>query len=239
VFVPGGLVFALMYKGRRRAEIVSTIVLFFCFYLFQRYYTYATSFEKQIVLANRYLIPLVPFMAFAMAESVPRLFSAWRDRCSEAGARRLVATTSALTLFYVAGIGCAAGGVHPAFYGWSESQAELRRHVSSALPGDRVFVTNWMATRKFVPVLEQKFTEVRREDIDAADVEMLIDTWGEIYLVLLRRTDSEFWQNEAEQAEEWLAALDREPKLLLDETVSSTMQLRIWTLDGRSPERSR
>ena len=237
VFVPGGLVFSLLYRGERRFEIVSTVLLFFSFYLFQRYYTYATSFEKQIVLANRYLIPLVPLMAFAMSETVPRLFSTWRDRCSEQGARRLVATTSALTLLYVGVVGCAAAAVHPTFFEWSKTQAELRREISAVLPGDRVFVTNWMATRKFVSVLDQKFTEVRRNQITASDVESLIDEWGEIYIVLLRRTDSEFWRAEAQEAEEWLVALEREPTPVLDKIVSPTMHLRIWTLEASSHPR--
>jgi 4-amino-4-deoxy-L-arabinose transferase-like glycosyltransferase len=36
VFVPGGLVLGLCYRGRRRVEVVATIALYFLFYRFRR-----------------------------------------------------------------------------------------------------------------------------------------------------------------------------------------------------------
>ena len=44
-------------------------------YRVQKYYTFATSTVKRMIITPRTLLPLVPVLAFGMAESVPRL---WR-----------------------------------------------------------------------------------------------------------------------------------------------------------------
>lgn len=238
VFVPGGLALSLAYRGRRRPEIVATVALFFTCYLLQTYSTWETSFEKWIVLGLRYLIPLLPVMAFAMAESTPRLFAQLRDRArargGEASARRFSTVVGALALVWVIGIGAASAAVHPLFHGFVKSQAVLKREIEAVLPGDRVFITNWMATRKFTPVLSQKFVRLERSELAPHDVEKLIEMWGEVWIVLLRRTDSEHWRADALDAERWLAALRREPELVRETTVSPTMTLRVWKLDANS-----
>ena len=89
LFVPAGLLFGALYRGRRRPEIIATIALVFLFFLGQQYSTYGTSFVKRLVLALRYFIPLLPVLAFAMSESVPRSIAELRARGG--GARRLAA----------------------------------------------------------------------------------------------------------------------------------------------------
>ena len=92
ILVPGGLILSLLYKGRRRPEVVSTIVLVLAFFLFQRYSSVAAGPLKRVVLALRYFIPLLPIMAFAMSESVPRLWRHWVERA--APARRLLMSSA-------------------------------------------------------------------------------------------------------------------------------------------------
>jgi len=238
VFVPGGLALGIAYRGRRRPEVLAALALFFCFYLFQTYDTWDTSFEKWVVLGLRYLIPMLPVMAFAMAESTPRLLRALRERArargGEESARRVASVAGALALAWVVVVGAASAAVHPIFHGFVKTQAVLAREIEAVLPGDRVFITNWKATRKFIPVLSQKFVRLERSELAPHDVEKLIEMWGEVWIVLLRRTDSEHWRADALDAERWLAALRREPALVRETTVSPTMTLRVWKLDANS-----
>jgi 4-amino-4-deoxy-L-arabinose transferase-like glycosyltransferase len=88
VFVPGGLAFALAYRGRRRAEVLVTPLLFVGVYLLQLWSTVETGLAKRLVLALRYFIPLLPLLCFAMAESLPRLWKTLRGRLSAPSQRR-------------------------------------------------------------------------------------------------------------------------------------------------------
>ena len=79
VFVPGGLVLALLYRGPRRPELCVSIVGFVTIYLIQEYYVTTSSTLKSLVVTPRYLTPIVPVMVFGMAESVPRLWRRWLE----------------------------------------------------------------------------------------------------------------------------------------------------------------
>jgi hypothetical protein len=73
VFVPGGLVLGMLYRGRRWPERSIIVAGFFGAYLMQKYYTFATSTVKRMIITPHDLLPLVPVLAFGMAESLPRL----------------------------------------------------------------------------------------------------------------------------------------------------------------------
>jgi len=57
VFVPGGLVLALLYRGRRWPELCIAVAGFVVAYLIQINYASATSVLKNSVVTPRYLIP--------------------------------------------------------------------------------------------------------------------------------------------------------------------------------------
>lgn len=232
VLVPGGIVFGLAYKGRRRPEIVTTIGLFVAFYLFQRFSTDTTGVAKRVVLALRYLIPLLPLLALACAESAPRLwrgFLAGRPADSRESHRR-GASRLMLAGFVSLLLACAA--VNPAFHRWSGTQAEIRSLIRSQVPLDAVVVTNSSATRKFIPQLERKYILVRRDRIGPEDVTFLVDRHAEVYLVFLDRSESPHWRANADQNAALLEALTIPREILLDEQPSPTDHLRIWRLSG-------
>ncbi len=70
VFMPGGLVLGMLYRGRRWPELFIIVAGFFGAYLVQKYYTFATSTVKRMIITPH---DLVPVLAFGMAESLPRL----------------------------------------------------------------------------------------------------------------------------------------------------------------------
>jgi hypothetical protein len=227
VLVPGGLVLSLAYRGERRAEIMGTVVFFFAFFLFQKYSSVETSLRNRIVLALRYFLPLVPIMAFAMSESVPRLWSALLARL---GPRARAGTRAVATIAlwgWIAGLGAASFGVHWFMHGWAANLAEMHDTILEHV-GGHVVLTNWSATRKFISELELGSMPLDRESIPPADVAALAARHGGLILVFLDRTDSEWWREQTERNAEYLEALRPAPELLLDRRVSPTDRLRIW-----------
>jgi hypothetical protein len=83
VLAPFGLL-GLAYRGPRRAEIVGTILLVLGFFLAYGYSGGESGRVKQLVLGPRYFIPLVPLLAFALAEVAPR----WTPRLPAAAIAR-------------------------------------------------------------------------------------------------------------------------------------------------------
>jgi hypothetical protein len=233
VLVPGGLILSLLYKGRRRPELVTTVALFVLFYLLQKFSSRHSGEAKRLVLSLRYLIPLVPVLAFNMAEVVPRL---WRRLLAAAPAARRawLERAGALALSaWIAGVGVAALAVHPAFAVWGATQVELRNAITEHVPLDAVLVTNWPATRKFLRELDRQYTTVQRHQTQPARVTELARRHGEVYLVLLDRSDSATWLRDREANAAFEAGLHAPHELLLDRQFSATDRLRIWRV--RSP----
>jgi 4-amino-4-deoxy-L-arabinose transferase-like glycosyltransferase len=230
ILVPGGLVFAVAYRGRRRPEVVTAVVGFVAVYLAQEYSMQGWPLLKRMVLALRYFIPILPLVAFAMAESVPRI---WREALARRarGARmRLQRLGHAGLIAALAGLAMASIAVHPVFAAWASSQAEIRDEIQRTVPLDEVFITNWLGTRKFFSELDQKFRPIDRDHIDPGDVPDLVERYGLVYLVFLDRTDSDLWVQDARATAAFLSALESAPDLLLDRQVSPTDRLRIWQI---------
>jgi hypothetical protein len=225
ILVPGGLLLAIAYRGRRRPEVIATVLGFICFYLFQTFSSVETSPSKRLILGLRYLIPLLPLLCFAMAESLPRLWRQLLARVASANRPGLELGAAVAVSLYLVGIGAAAAAVHPVLSHWSASQRQIRevivRHV-----GDVPVVTNLHATRKFLPLLDLKFEPHNRLSID--QLATLIERNGEFCLVLIDRSDSEFWRADARVNQEFLAALEPPPELLFDQQMNATDRLRIW-----------
>lgn len=233
VLVPGGLALSLAYRGRRRPEILGTVVLFVLVFLFQEFSTVDTSPAKRVVLGLRYLIPVVPVMAFAMAESGPRLWKRWTLAAAPARRQRLERAAALLLLLAVAGIGTAAAAVHPLFSAWGASQVAIRAAISEHVADDAVLVTNWPATRKFLHELERRYVSVQRHKTEPARLAELALRHGEFYLVLLDRSDSKSWRRGAQANAAFVEAAPVSLELLLDRQFSTTDHLRIWRATAR------
>jgi 4-amino-4-deoxy-L-arabinose transferase-like glycosyltransferase len=230
ILVPGGLVFALAYRGRRRPEVIASFISFVVFYLAQEYSTHGTGTVKRIVLALRYLVPIVPLVVFAMAESVPRIWGAALARRSGQARDRLERWVRRGVAAAVASLAIACLLVHPVYAAWASTQAEIRDQIRRYVPVDEVYITNWAATRKFIPELEEKYTYIDVSKIEPSDVPQLAERYGQVFLVLLNRSDSEVWLRDARANSEFVGALAPAPELLLDQQMSSTDHLRIWKL---------
>ncbi|MEE2679676.1 MAG: hypothetical protein VX546_13935 [Myxococcota bacterium] len=228
LLVPGGLCFAFLYRGRRRPEVLATLGLFVAFFLFQKYSTVETGLPKRIVLGLRYFIPLLPLLAFAMAESVPRLWQRWITPRGPSAVRWASGAVAAWLVI----VAVATVSVHPFFNAWSATQAQIRDEIERVVPDDAVLLTNWSGTKKFVRQLERRYVVVKVTKFPTERVAGLFERHPEVYLVLLDRTDSAWWRRRGE----WIAAFLEEigvrdaPETDLRPT--STDRLRIWRIEG-------
>ncbi len=235
VFMPGGLVFAYAYRGRRRPEILVTVTLFVLVYLFHWFGPPASGFVKRLVVELRYFAPLLPILAFATAESAPRL---WRRLVEGSPRRRVLETVAACALVaWIAGLAAASGLVHFALYRWAEAQATIREEIDSHT-GDGVLVTNWPATKKFTRELDRRYYPVTRLGMKPGDAMTLHERHGDFYIAFLDRSDSEIWREDTLANDAFVASLEPPPELLLDHQVTATDRLRIWHVTELVRERA-
>ena len=64
----------------------------------------------------------------------------------------------------------------------------------------------------------------------SAEIETLLANHGELYLVLLDRTDSAWWREQTEANAAYVEALDAPRELLIHAAPTATDDLRIWKL---------
>jgi hypothetical protein len=228
VFVPGGLVLALLYRGRRWPELCISVAGFVIAYLIQFYYTFTTSTAKNMVVTPRYVIPIVPVIVFGMAESVSRLWSRWLEGAPEARRERLRTVAGGAIALWIAGVGVASFAVHPAFWHWSAEQGRIRDAIAAETDFDAPVLTNFMATRKFLPELDMKYLAVDRAAVDVATASSLASRYDEVYFVFLDRSDSEHWSKDARVNAEFIRDVSPPPTLIYDRQVTPTEHLRIW-----------
>jgi 4-amino-4-deoxy-L-arabinose transferase-like glycosyltransferase len=225
VLVPGGLLFGFAYRGERRPEIVATIALCFLFYLFQPFSMLESSFAKRLVIALRYFVPLLPILAFAMSESVPRLWHSLAGRLPTSVAAPLGAGLASL---YLASVVAASGLVHPVYDRWGDTQAAIQAAIHETTGPESILVTNWWATKKFTRELDRTYLPIDRDEIEPAEVEALAARHERVFVALLDRSDSDHWRGDALRNARFVEALEPPPELAFDQVLSPTDRLKIW-----------
>ncbi len=228
VFVPGGLAAGLAYRGRRRPELVATVVLFFLVYVFQVYGMTEVGLVRRVVLALRYFIPLLPLLAFAAAEAVPRWWTRLLAGASPARRESLERGARHLVVAWIATLALACFGVHWAFDRWSRAQAEIAEVIHARTGDGSVVVTNLPATEKFLRELHRKYMSVSRVSVQQGDLERLLERHGSFFIVFVDRSDSDFFRRDQQENAAFVEMIDPPPELEVDRHVSGNERLRIW-----------
>jgi hypothetical protein len=217
ILVPGGLMFAALYRGKRRPEVLTTIAVFVSVHLFYTYDAASSGGIKQLILAPRYFCPLLPLLVFAASDSITRLASRFAARLPSA---RVVFVTIAVV---AAGEAVAANWAHAR---WSRGQRAIVDALYTRTTPQRPVITNLMVTRKYLNELyEREFGRRVIVDIDtvtAPRLAMLLTNNPAIDVALLDRRDSDYWRaaSDADRRKlgEWAPAFDVQP-------VTSTSEL--------------
>ena len=227
LFVPGGLLAGMLYKGPRRAEVVATIVGFFLFYLTYDYSGGASGLAKRIILGPRYFVPLLPLLAFALAEVVPRTVEAAKARWP--ARRETLAGLASLGLVsWLAGVAVAEVGAHVTHSSWSASQAAIRQVIYDHTPEGAIIVGNSGATAKFIHPVYGPRLHLDRDYVSGPVAARILARNDVFYLLFLDRSDSDYWRRDARQNEFYLKTYNPRPPLVLEMQVTPTDHLRIF-----------
>lgn len=229
VLLPGGLAGALAYRGDRWAEVIATVVLTLVFFLLYGFSGTDSGPVKRIVLGPRFFIPVAPLIAFACAESFPRL---WRQFGLDEGrwGNRLRQVLSMLAVALVAGLAFA---VHPVMAKWVRGQGTIAAAIYSTTDPGSALVTNLAGTGKFISLMQGPRVIAPRAKHPPSDVPRICMTNLNTYLVFLDRTDSEFFQKENAVNQRYLEQVERLCRLTLvhDRWHDAANRLRIWRVE--------
>ena len=105
---------------------------------------------------------------------------------------------------------------------------EIERHADYGT----VVITNLGATAKFVESLPIPYLSVRRSLVSEKQVEYLANRHERVAIILLDRTDSEYWREDARANEAFVRSLRRPMILEVDRRITATDRLRIWRVAG-------
>lgn len=211
LLVPGGLIFVALYRGERRLELglaVAAFVLLHCFY---DYNAAASGGLKQWILAPRFFIPLVPLLAFAAAEAVPRSwarFKEWLSVGARTGAANLARHAPLAAATMTAALAVMVNWYHAK---WSDGQARLAQALYAATDERQPVLTNLDATGKFFNELyEREFGARLVGDVallDETRLAAMLSRHEVVQVALLVRGDSEYWEEAARKNQAKLDAL--------------------------------
>jgi len=238
VLVPGGLIFALFYRGKRWAELVATVVIYVGIFIDWNYNGAASGGLKQWILSLRFLIPVLPIVAFAMAHTCPRWYRAVSENFSperrlalQGISRRVVA----LWLTGIAGVGLLVNWRSEV---WSRNTENVVKTVYANTDPAEPIMADQPATVKFLNELHgqrllvdldlnNESNEVRRYQLMR-----LLERNKMVQIVLFGRDDSEYWLSKSKDDEVFIAAISQQlhATLKLQQRFPGLGVLRIWNV---------
>jgi hypothetical protein len=129
---------------------------------------------------------------------------------------------------WVIGLAAASIGVNVYLSNWSKSHERVREGIAAHVDPEAVLVCNLDGVEKFIERFDYRYDPVDHQKNEISDVRAVLDRYGEFYLVLLDRNESDLWRRIAEENADFASAFEANLTPLLNEEVSSTTTLRIW-----------
>jgi hypothetical protein len=240
VLVPGGLIGALLYRGKRWQEVVATVVLFCAVYFSYGYRAEQSGLLKGLILGPRYFAPLTPLLAFAAAETFPRLWTRYHARHGASGSGRAIQRLGHLSVrLWVSGVMVLALIVHPASAVVSGSAERFREAIYRHSAEGSVIVSDRLSSRKFINALFGERRQFPFKDLTPEVLDSLLARYGTITIALLDRRDSSFWRNRELANAKILERLRSraEFELLFEGGNATSERLRIWRVSILVPHR--
>jgi 4-amino-4-deoxy-L-arabinose transferase-like glycosyltransferase len=220
VLVPGGLAAALAYRGRKRGELLGTVLLPFTFFTLYSYSGRDSGVLSSIVLGPRYLLPLVPLLALAIAQFLEARVASPRLKTNLE--RSLVLAAAALSF-----------AVHPLMQHWSRHQAALVEALYGATDSRTLLVTEPGATAKYLNGLYGARTWADKRWVPPDEI-VAHRAHGPVQLVFIERDDSDYWRLMARRNQKYVD--DVSARCELQTRVDQTNGDRLRILDVRRCE---
>lgn len=220
VLAPGGLVAVLMYRGERRGELLGTVLLAFTFFSLYSYSGQDSGLVKSLVLGPRYLLPLVPLLALAIASVVEARFDS----------TVLKRNLEGMLFLSAAGLSIA---VHPLIHHLSKRQAALVQALYASTDSGALLVTEPGGTAKYLNGLYGSRTWADKLAVPPDQLAAHLRR-GSVQLVFLERNDSEYWRSMARLNQKYVD--DASARCELQTRLDLTTGDRLRVLDVRKCE---
>jgi hypothetical protein len=238
VLVPGGLIFALFYRGKRWIELIVTLAIFVGLFIDYDYNGAASGGLKQWMLSLRFLIPATPILAFAMARSCSLGYENLARSLRPARRIALKHVAQGVVALWVTGIIFMGFLVNWRSQLWSQLHADLvktlyantvpAQPILADLPATVKFLNELYGPRMLVDLdLGNQNNEVRRTQLLR-----LLERNPTVQIVLFGRDDSEYWLNKSKDDEAFIAAISQRlhATLKLQQRFPGLGVLRIWNV---------
>jgi len=236
VLLPGGLIFALGYRGRRWPELVSTVASFVGMFMVYNYNASGSGGLKQWMLSLRFLIPLLPIVVFAMAHTCPRWYAAFLR--SRDAARRTAwnSLSRAAVAIWLAGVVAMGFLVNWRSDQWGKLHQDLVGALYANTDPAKPVVADIPATIKFLNELHGRRMVAPLTGIQSSDIRALIDRYGVAQFVFFNRDDSDYWLAKSQEDKMLMDVLSTQfaPTVRLEQRFPALGVLRIWNVRGRS-----
>jgi hypothetical protein len=238
VLVPGGLIFALFYRGKRWIELVSTVVVFVGIFIDYNYNGASSGGLKQWMLSLRFLIPMIPILAFAMAHTCTRWYAAISRSLSAERRLTLQRVSQGVVALWVTGIVVVGLLVNWRSQLWSELHAEVVQSVYANTDPAQPVMADMPAALKFVNEIHGKRMLV---NLDLGDEDnqvrrnqllRLLDQNKAVQIVLFDRDDSDYWLHRAKDDENFIADISQQlhATLKVQQRFPGLGVLQIWNV---------
>jgi hypothetical protein len=239
-FIPGGLIAGLLYRGERWPEVVATVAIFFGFYLSWGSHSEDSGLFRSMILGPRFFSPLSPLLAFAAAETVPRLWAGFRARAGTGGAKAMERIAPLGVRLWVAGVLVVAFAVHPVLDLLTERLSHFREAIYDHSADGSVVVIPWLEQELVMPIFGERL-RFYFDDLTPESFDTLLARHGTITVVLHDRRHSPYLRGLAAKNQERLDSLARraEFELLSDRGGDTSERLRIWRVSAPSRDNHR
>jgi hypothetical protein len=242
LLVPGGLIFALLYRGRRWIELVLTVALFVGMFVAYNYNGASSGGLKQWMLTLRFLIPVVPIVAFAMAHACPLWYQ--RLALSLHAERRVILDRAArgVVAAWVAGILIVSFLVNWRSQLWSKLHEDVVHALYAYTDPSQPVLADLPATVKFLnelhgPRMVADLGGVQSDQIRRlVERTQLVERTNSVQIVFFDRDDSDYWLNKSRQEQALVQGLATELNATLkhQQRFPGLGVLRIWSVSDRT-----
>jgi hypothetical protein len=238
VLVPGGLIFVLGYRGKRWIELIATVVAYVGIFIAWNYNGASSGGLKQWILSLRFLIPLTPIVAFAMADTCTRWYRAWVGSLRPESRPRLQRAAQAAVATWVIGIVVAGLLVNWRSQLWSKLHQEVADSVYANTDPAHPIMADEPATVKFLNELHGERVLVNLDlgntsnDVRRNQLLQLLNRNDMVQIVLFGRDDSDYWLQKSKDDEGFIKTISQQlhATLKVQQRFPGLGVLRIWNV---------
>jgi 4-amino-4-deoxy-L-arabinose transferase-like glycosyltransferase len=201
VLIPGGALLPFFYRGPRRIEALASFGAYVGLFLLYSYDPIRENgLSKGIILASRFMVPLLPVLALMAADVWPRIYARLAARsAAPANAARWSVCAAAVGVAFL---------VHPLANRQERAPLEIVRdiyaHTTPAVP----VITNSNATLKYLSPAYGPRKLILRYNVGPESTVALAKTQP-LTVVLLSRRDSEAHRAETEENTKYVVAVSQ------------------------------